>query len=99
MKLFAEVRSGNVAAVRTALRSLQLMPSARDEFGNTVLIIAVERNDKAMIKLALKYGVDVNWVNFAGNSALHVAAADGNHFRLCVKCFRSIWVLTLVCVA
>jgi hypothetical protein len=77
LKLFAEARSGNVAAVRTALRSLQLMPSARDEFGNTILIIAVENNDRTMVKLALKYGVDVNWVNFAGNSALHVAAADG----------------------
>ena len=76
-RLFEDVRAGNVAAVRTALKSLDLTPNSRDEFGNTILIIAAESNDRDMAKLAHKFGVDVNLANFSGNTALHVAAAHG----------------------
>ncbi len=76
-KWFEHVRAGHTAAVRTALKSLQLTPASRDEFGNSILIIAAETNDRDMARLAFKFGVDVNFTNFSGNSALHVAFANG----------------------
>lgn len=33
--------------------------------------------NRDMGKLAIRFGVDVNLVNFEGNSALHVACASG----------------------
>lgn len=42
LQLFACVRRGDLTSVRTALKGAALTANARDEFGNTILIIAAE---------------------------------------------------------
>mmetsp|Transcript_6084 Transcript_6084/g.11538 ORF Transcript_6084/g.11538 Transcript_6084/m.11538 type:complete len:127 (-) Transcript_6084:1432-1812(-) len=44
---------------------------ARDDFGNTILCISCQNGNKAMMKLALRYGANINIRNFRGNTPLH----------------------------
>ena len=59
---------------------------SRDRHGNTVLHIAVQRQDVEMVQLLLKRGLNVNARNRAGETALHIACRLRNeeiaHFLL-----------------
>jgi len=48
-----------------------LNPDSKDEFGNTILIIGAQNGNKRIIKLALRYGAQINNFNYMGNTALH----------------------------
>ena len=50
-----------------------LNPDSKDEHGNTILIIAAQNNNKRIIKIALRYGAQINMQNMMGNTALHFA--------------------------
>ena len=50
-----------------------LNPDSKDEHGNTILIIAAQNNNKRILKLALRYGAQINMQNIMGNTALHFA--------------------------
>ena len=50
-----------------------LNPDSKDENGNTILIIAAQNNNKRIIKIALRYGAQINMQNILGNTALHFA--------------------------
>jgi ankyrin repeat protein len=50
-----------------------LNPDSKDENGNTILIIAAQNNNKRILKLALRYGAQINMQNIMGNTALHFA--------------------------
>ena len=50
-----------------------LHPDSRDENGNTVLIIGAQNSKKRIIKIALRYGAQINSCNNMGNTALHFA--------------------------
>ena len=55
-----------------------------DENGNSLVAMATLRNDPKMIKLLLlKTGIDVNQQNFYGDTALHLAIANG--LKRCVE--------------
>ena len=49
----------------------------RDENGNQILTIGCQNNKKKIVKLALRYGADINSVNNSGNTALHFCAKYG----------------------
>ena len=46
-------------------------PDSRDNFGNTILIVASQNGNKRIVKLALRYGSKINLFNIMGNTALH----------------------------
>ena len=50
-----------------------LNPDSKDENGNTILIIGAQNNNKRIIKIALRYGAQINMQNILGNTALHFA--------------------------
>ncbi len=50
-----------------------LHPDSRDEKGNTILIIGAQNSSKIIIKIALRYGAQINSCNNMGNTALHFA--------------------------
>ena len=43
----------------------------RDDNGKSILCVACQNGSKKLVKLALRYGVDINLCNFKGNTALH----------------------------
>lgn len=51
-----------------------LNPDSKDEYGNTILTIAAQNDNKRIVKLALRYGSRINMPNSMGNTALHFAA-------------------------
>lgn len=53
-------------------------PDVRDQYGNTVLIIACQNGLKRIVKLALRRGCDIDAQNLRGNTALHFCYAYGN---------------------
>ena len=46
-------------------------PDIEDENGNTILSVACQNGNKRIVKLALRYGADMNKCNVRGNTALH----------------------------
>ncbi len=52
--------------------------NVRDDNGNTLLHTAAQNGNKKLIKLALRYGADMNLCNFRGNTALHYCYKYGN---------------------
>lgn len=46
-------------------------PDSKDNFGNTILIIAAQNGNKRIAKMALRYGAQINMFNVMGNTALH----------------------------
>lgn len=68
---------------RVEMASLLLKKGAnvhiRDEYGNTLLIMACLRyGNEEMIKLLISYGVDINATNNYGNSAVSLAHKIAN---------------------
>jgi len=60
--------------------------TARDHYGNTMLLLAAQNNSRRLIKLSLKHGGGVDAVNLKGNTALHYAMAYG--YEECSKTLR-----------
>ena len=50
-----------------------IFKNIKDENGNTILIIGAQNNNKRIIKIALRYGAQINMQNILGNTALHFA--------------------------
>lgn len=48
-------------------------PDSRDMNGNTILIVGAQNGNKRIIKLALRFGAQINNFNYLGNTALHFA--------------------------
>lgn len=48
-----------------------LSPDIRDDNGNTLLAIGCQNGNKRIVKMALRYGADIDACNFRGNSPLH----------------------------
>ena len=46
-------------------------PDSKDQFGNTILIVGAQNGNKRIVKLALRYGSQINMFNIMGNTALH----------------------------
>ena len=46
-------------------------PDSRDNYGNTILIVACQNGNKRIAKLSLRYGSKINLFNIMGNTALH----------------------------
>ena len=68
--LHSYARHGRVEEVDNLL--LRGVPiDIRDDNGNTILLISCQNGNKRLVKLALRYGADMNICNFKGNSALH----------------------------
>ncbi|KAJ1445763.1 ankyrin repeat-containing domain protein, partial [Pelagophyceae sp. CCMP2097] len=44
---------------------------AADDFGNTLLVLAAQTNNKKVCKVLLRRGANVNAQNALGNTALH----------------------------
>jgi len=70
--IFSLTRHGRVEDVDNLL--LNGIPvDGRDNFGNTILHIACQNGNKKLLKLALRYGANMNIANFRGNTSLHFA--------------------------
>ena len=52
-------------------------PNSKDKFGNTLIIIGAQNGNKAVVKLALRFGGHINMTNCIGNSALHFCTEFG----------------------
>ena len=52
-------------------------PDSKDKFGNTLLIISAQNNNKRILKICLRYGAQINMQNIMGNTALHFAKEYG----------------------
>ena len=48
-------------------------PNSKDKNGNTIMIVGAQNGNKAVIKLSLRNGGNLNLTNCMGNSALHYA--------------------------
>ena len=46
-------------------------PDTIDPKGNTILLVGCQNGLRRIVRLALKYGADINFANHAGNTALH----------------------------
>lgn len=53
--------------------SLTYLGNQRDENGNTILLTACQNGSKKVVKLALRYGADIDAINSSRNTALHFA--------------------------
>eukprot|EP00943_MAST-04B_sp_MAST-4B-sp1_P003891 g3891.t1 len=51
---------------------------SRDDFGNTMLMMAVHHNKIDLVKWAIRQGADVNAINFAGVCALHICCHESS---------------------
>jgi len=70
--IFNFARYGKYAEIELLLLN-GLDPDSKDEFGNTILIIGAQNGNKRIVKLALKFGAQINMFNNMGNTALHFA--------------------------
>ncbi|HEX5222973.1 MAG TPA: ankyrin repeat domain-containing protein [Verrucomicrobiae bacterium] len=77
------LRNGDIQKLRKALDA-GMPVEARDEQGNTPLILATAYSDVASVKLLLDRGADVNAANKAGATALLRAARSYEMVRLLV---------------
>lgn len=70
--IFSLTRHGRIQQVKKCLE-IGVEPNSKDKDGNTILIIAAQNGNKALVKLALRHGALINMTNMMGNSALHFA--------------------------
>ena len=71
--IFSLARHGRFMELEAVLLH-GLDPDSRDMYGNTILIVGAQNNNKRIIKLALRYGGQINMYNHMGNTALHYAS-------------------------
>ena len=69
--IFSKVRHSRIEEITKLLKNKTLPVNTRDAYGNTLLILGAQNNNKKMVKILIKYGADVNMCNFKGNTALH----------------------------
>ena len=75
--LFSLARHGKADDVNRIL--LKGVPvDSRDGNGNTILSVGCQNKSKRIVKLALRYGADMNATNSRGNTALHFCYKYGN---------------------
>ena len=55
-------------------------PNSKDKYGNTLLIIGAQNGNKAICKLALRFGAHINMTNCMGNTAYHFCVEYGYDF-------------------
>ncbi len=68
--IFSLARHGKISTLKHVFE-LGIDPNSRDMFGNTIIIVAAQNDNKAVVKLALRFGALVNLSNCHGNTALH----------------------------
>lgn len=51
----------------------------RNEFNQTLAMVAAQNNNKGVLKLLYRFKVSINDVDFRGNTALHYATKYGYH--------------------
>lgn len=71
--IFSYARHNKFAEIETLFIE-GLNPDSKDQNGNTILIIAAQNDNKRIVKLALRYGAQINMQNSMGNTALHFAS-------------------------
>ena len=75
--LFSLARHGKADDVNRIL--LKGVPvDSRDGNGNTILSVGCQNKSKRIVKLALRYGANMNATNSRGNTALHFCYKYGN---------------------
>lgn len=77
LDLFEAIDSRDVAAVSAALKHDDIDLEATNEFDETPLHIAVEKESLPIVKLLLEKGANTAAVSQTGETPLHVAAGDG----------------------
>lgn len=68
--IFSLARHGRVDEIEDMLMNGTPV-NQTDEHGNSILAIGSQNGSKRVVKLALRYGADINAVNNSGNTALH----------------------------
>ena len=76
MDIFSYARHGKINQLKQIFE-LGIDPNSKDKYGNTILIIGAQNGNKAIVKLALRFGAQVNMTNCMGNSALHFCVEYG----------------------
>ena len=71
--IFSYARHNKYAELETLFIE-GLNPDSKDQNGNTILIIAAQNDNKRIVKLALRYGAQINMQNSMGNTALHFSS-------------------------
>lgn len=74
--IFSLARHNRVDEIERVLKR-GIPPDVRDEYGNTILIIACQNGHKRVAKAALRRGCDINAINARGNTGLHFCFAYG----------------------
>jgi len=76
--LSSYVRNNKVVELEAALENdLFIVNSVEENSGNTLLIVAVQNNNKRILKALLRRGASINHRNRRGNTALHFAFTYG----------------------
>ena len=65
-----------VDTLRSVIAGIDI--DTRDDFGNTLLMMAVHNSKTSLVKWAIGEGADVNAVNFAGVCALHICCHESS---------------------
>ena len=83
VRLFQEVQDHNLDRLMQLLKRYSVKASEKiyDENGNSLLSIAVQINDKKIVKQLLLIGLDPNTQNNDGNTPLHFALS-GRYMRI-----------------
>ena len=71
--VFSLARHGHLKQLQAVLEH-GVDPNSKDKYGNTILIVAAQNGNKAIVKAALRHGGLINMTNCVGNSALHFAS-------------------------
>ena len=74
--IFSLARHGRFQQLKQVL-DLGVDPNSKDKYGNTLAIIGAQNGNKAIVKLALRYGGHLNMTNILGNTALHYCSEFG----------------------
>ena len=77
--LFRAIQEGNLLCVQTCLHN-GVDPNLQNAIGQTLLLKAIECNEREIVLLLLKYGADINGsTTVFGSTPLHYAAYYGCH--------------------
>lgn len=77
--LHEAVQEDSLATVQALFKQQEIDANEVDEYGQTALWWAAERNNTDIITCLIKKNADVNAPDFEGSTPLHIAALEGNH--------------------